>query len=87
MTILSGRDPGLHPDTAGPSALEFAADQPPAEPADVPYVSIVLPCHNEEGHVVKEVARICAAMDASGYAYELIAYDDASTDSTLACRA
>jgi len=48
-----------------------------------PYVSIVLPCHNEEGHVIAEVARICEAMDLSGYAYELVAYDDASTDGTL----
>lgn len=50
----------------------------------VTYVSIILPCHNEEGHVTAEVERICAAMDASGFSYELIAYDDASTDGTLA---
>jgi glycosyltransferase involved in cell wall biosynthesis len=56
-----------------------SAPSPPA-----PYVSIILPCHNEEGHVVAEVARICEAMDASGYDYELVAYDDASTDGTLA---
>jgi glycosyltransferase involved in cell wall biosynthesis len=49
-----------------------------------PYVSIVLPCYNEEGHVIAEVARISAAMDSSGYEYELVAYDDASTDGTLA---
>jgi glycosyltransferase involved in cell wall biosynthesis len=49
-----------------------------------PYVSIVLPCYNEQGHVAAEVDRICAAMDVSGYAYELLAYDDASTDETLA---
>jgi len=50
---------------------------------DTPYVTIVLPCHNEEGHVIAEVARISAAMDQSGYTYELVAYDDASTDATL----
>lgn len=49
-----------------------------------PYVSIVLPCYNEQGHVAREVDRICAAMDTSGYAYELLAFDDASTDQTLA---
>jgi len=49
-----------------------------------PYVSIILPCYNEQGHVAAEVARICAAMDASGYSYELVAYDDASSDETLA---
>jgi polyisoprenyl-phosphate glycosyltransferase len=48
-----------------------------------PYVSIVLPCYNEQGHVVAEIERITEAMDASGYAYELVAYDDASTDETL----
>jgi polyisoprenyl-phosphate glycosyltransferase len=49
-----------------------------------PYVTIVLPCYNEEGHVVAEIERISAAMDASGYSYELVCVDDASTDSTLA---
>jgi polyisoprenyl-phosphate glycosyltransferase len=49
-----------------------------------PYVSIILPCYNEQEHVKAEVARICAAMDASGYDYELLAFDDASTDETLA---
>ncbi len=46
-------------------------------------VSIVLPCYNEEAHVLLEIERICAAMDGSGYAYELLAIDDASTDNTL----
>ncbi|MGD0373132.1 MAG: glycosyltransferase family 2 protein [Streptosporangiaceae bacterium] len=49
-----------------------------------PYVSIILPCHNEQDHVTTEVARICRAMDTSGYEYELLAFDDASTDETLA---
>jgi glycosyltransferase involved in cell wall biosynthesis len=49
-----------------------------------PYVSIILPCYNEQDHVTAEVARICEAMDASGYGYELLAFDDASTDETLA---
>ena len=52
--------------------------------AQNPYVTIVLPCYNEQGHVATEVERICAAMDSSGYAYELLAFDDASTDGTLA---
>jgi polyisoprenyl-phosphate glycosyltransferase len=49
-----------------------------------PHVSIVLPCFNEQDHVVTEVERICRAMDASGDSYELMAIDDASTDGTLA---
>ena len=52
--------------------------------AQCPYVTIVLPCYNEQGHVGLEVERICAAMDTSGYTYELLAFDDASTDGTLA---
>ena len=34
--------------------------------------------------MLREVERICAAMDASDYSYELLAIDDASTDETLA---
>jgi glycosyltransferase involved in cell wall biosynthesis len=49
-----------------------------------PYVSVILPCYNEQDHVTAEVERICATMDASGYEYELLAFDDASTDDTLA---
>jgi len=62
------------------------ADAEPSEES-VPYVSIILPCYNEEGHVTVEVERICAAMDTSGYSYEVLAIDDASTDQTLACHA
>jgi len=36
------------------------ADAEPSEES-VPYVSIILPCYNEEGHVTVEVERICAA--------------------------
>lgn len=49
-----------------------------------PEVSIVLPCYNEQDHVLSEIERITAAMDVSGYRYELIAIDDKSTDQTLA---
>ncbi len=57
---------------------------PSSDAAAKPHVSIVLPCFNEQDHVVLEVERICQSMDASGVSYELIAVDDASTDSTLA---
>jgi glycosyltransferase involved in cell wall biosynthesis len=49
-----------------------------------PYVTIVLPCYNEQDHVIDEVERICRAMDGSGYTYELVAVDDCSSDETLA---
>ncbi|ACY99621.1 MULTISPECIES: glycosyltransferase family 2 protein [Thermomonospora] len=47
------------------------------------HVTIVLPCYNEQDHVIDEVERICKAMDASGHSYELLAIDDCSTDGTL----
>ncbi|HEY2312418.1 MAG TPA: glycosyltransferase family 2 protein [Streptosporangiaceae bacterium] len=84
MTMLSSRESTLTPDTALPPTPEVTTAADPAESAHDPYVTIVLPCHNEQGHVIDEVARICAAMDDSGYDYELVAYDDASTDGTLA---
>ena len=46
-------------------------------------VSIVLPCFNEQEHVLAEIERITSAMDASAYPYEVLAIDDASTDETL----
>jgi glycosyltransferase involved in cell wall biosynthesis len=49
-----------------------------------PYVTIVLPCYNEQDHVLAEIERISVAMDASGFTYELMAVDDKSTDGTLA---
>ncbi|WP_370083246.1 glycosyltransferase family 2 protein [Streptacidiphilus sp. MAP12-16] len=48
-----------------------------------PHVTIVLPCFNEEPHLLLELQRITKAMDESGYSYELMAVDDASTDGTL----
>lgn len=62
-------------------ALPITADEALNGPA--PHVTIVLPCYNEEAHVLLEIQRICAAMDGTGYAYELLAVDDASTDGTL----
>jgi glycosyltransferase involved in cell wall biosynthesis len=63
----------------------FASGYDP-EPGNqaIPHASIVLPCFNEEEHVLLEVERICRAMDKSGMAYELLAVDDGSTDETLA---
>lgn len=58
---------------------EASADTVPAQP----YVTVVLPCYNEQDHVVAELERISAALDASIYSYELLVIDDASTDDTL----
>ncbi|TQN30417.1 glycosyltransferase involved in cell wall biosynthesis [Haloactinospora alba] len=57
---------------------------PPTEPSaqPAPRVTVVLPCYNEHDHVTLEIDRIRAAMDESGYPYELLAVDDGSTDGT-----
>jgi len=74
--------PGWPAVTAAETVVASAAVSVPS-PQD-PYVSIILPCYNEQDHVTAEVERICLAMDSSGYDYELLAFDDASTDQTLA---
>nr|BFE64011.1 S-layer glycoprotein N-glycosyltransferase AglJ [Dactylosporangium thailandense] len=64
-------------DTAPRTYLE------PAQRAETLDVTIVLPCYNEQDHVVRELERITAAMDASPHSYELLVIDDKSTDDTL----
>jgi glycosyltransferase involved in cell wall biosynthesis len=46
-------------------------------------VTVVLPCFNEQDHVLREVERITSALDDSGFTYELLVIDDKSTDGTL----
>lgn len=46
--------------------------------------TVVLPCYNEQDHVLQELERITGSLDASGISYEILAIDDASTDGTLA---
>jgi glycosyltransferase involved in cell wall biosynthesis len=43
-------------------------------------VSIILPVYNEVDHLIQEVDRVRAAMDASEYSYEIIVVDDGSSD-------
>ena len=46
-------------------------------------VTVVLPCYNEQDHVLAEIERITRAMEATDFSYELLVIDDKSTDSTL----
>jgi glycosyltransferase involved in cell wall biosynthesis len=46
-------------------------------------VTVVLPCYNEQDHVLLELERIAKAMDESPFEYELLVIDDKSTDDTL----
>lgn len=66
------------------SVLSPSGEAPHEEESAGVRVSIVLPCFNEGEHVVAELERITAAMDGSGYSYELMVIDDGSTDNTLA---
>jgi glycosyltransferase involved in cell wall biosynthesis len=52
-------------DTGNPSGLD---------------VSVVLPVHNERGHLRQEIERVRLALDSSPYSFEIIVIDDASTD-------
>ena len=51
----------------------------PSSPPELD-VSIVLPVHNEAGHLQAEIDRIAESMDASSYTWELIIVDDGSSD-------
>jgi polyisoprenyl-phosphate glycosyltransferase len=59
------------------------AEPPPHPGPNSLDVSVVLPCYNEQLHVIEELERITSAMDASGFSYELLVIDDKSTDNTL----
>ncbi len=66
----------MHPSMTAAAAV--------AKGPDTLDVTIILPCFNEQDHVVAELERITAAMDASRWSYELLVIDDKSTDRTLA---
>jgi polyisoprenyl-phosphate glycosyltransferase len=52
----------------------MSEDQPDVD------VSVVLPIHNERGHLGEEIKRIREALESSHYSFEIIAVDDGSTD-------
>lgn len=65
----------------------------PAYPAGMDHggtavdVSVILPVHNENGHLQDELKRIAYALDRSEFSYEIVVVDDGSTDgSTEALR-
>ncbi|TAL58039.1 MAG: glycosyltransferase, partial [Bacteroidetes bacterium] len=45
-------------------------------------VSIIIPCFQEENHILQSVEEIYRVMNVSGYTFEVIFVEDASTDKT-----
>ena len=83
MTVLAAVDPITRSYVAAPHASTTAAGKPVGGIGTLD-VTIVLPCFNEQDHVVEELQRITTAMDATAWTYELLVIDDKSTDDTLA---
>ncbi|WP_270886457.1 glycosyltransferase family 2 protein [Pedococcus sp. 5OH_020] len=80
----TGRSAPPHPADAAYLPGPAPAAQASSSDTMHPYVTIVLPCYNEAQHVLQEIERITAVMNASELTYELLCIDDASTDDTLA---
>ncbi len=70
------------PSLVGPRRSEQVDRREPTAEEQPLDVTVVLPCYNERGHVLDEISRISAALDASGLRYEVLAIDDGSTDGT-----
>lgn len=58
--------------------------EPSNSAAATPEISVVVPCHNEEGNIGPLVNRLTAVLTGIGGAFEVILVDDGSTDETLA---
>ncbi|HMM95725.1 glycosyltransferase family 2 protein [Phycicoccus sp.] len=76
-----GHDPAGRPTTRTSSG--HVIEDGPDGPGPAPYVTVVLPCFNEGAHVLQEIDRVSAVLEASELTYELLCIDDASTDDTL----
>ena len=50
----------------------------------VPFLSIVLPCYNEEAYLEGAVSAITSRMAEAGFPYEILVVDDGSRDGTAA---
>ncbi len=82
-TAQSGNTPAGEAGDVGDAGDPGDADQTGGGLGTRPHVTVVLPCYNEAAHVLQEIDRISAAMDASEFGYEILCIDDASTDDTL----
>jgi dolichol-phosphate mannosyltransferase len=67
----------------GPAADDRGLPQVPLNPT----LSVVVPCHNEEGNLPRYARELFPALDALGVPYEAVIVDDGSTDGTAAAAA
>src|SRR5215217_9381652 len=51
-------------------------------PVDSPYLSLVIPCYNEQENVPTLLTRVAASLEKIGKPFEVILIDDGSTDDT-----
>jgi polyisoprenyl-phosphate glycosyltransferase len=79
-TILPAGEPSYPSRPHESSGLGGRGRQVGANTLDV---TVVLPCYNEQDHVLLEIERIDAALRESPFTYELLVIDDKSTDDTL----
>lgn len=62
------------------ATTEIAPAQVAVDADAVLDVTVVLPVYNEKGHLVEEIDRIRAALEASGKTFEILVVDDGSND-------
>jgi glycosyltransferase involved in cell wall biosynthesis len=63
-------------------AFKFAAVPAKTSDHELAGVSVFLPCHNEEGNVLRVVTELDDVLSRSSWAYEIIVVDDGSSDRT-----
>src|SRR2546423_4669393 len=51
-------------------------------PVDAPYLSLVIPCYNEQENVPTLLQRVAGSLEKIGKPFEVILIDDGSTDDT-----
>jgi len=73
VTTAPARSPAS-PRTAGSVEIEVAAaaERRLLDGEGAPDITVVLPCYNEQDHVLAEIERITAAMQREGRSYELL---------------
>src|SRR6185436_12645015 len=67
-----------------PSGPDRRIETLPSHMEETPYLSLVIPCYNEEENVPTLLARVEASLLQTNKPFEVVLVDDGSTDSTAA---